>query len=84
LVIVKPESVRTTIEQAVDEATPKRPRRLNLDQPIVPSTGKPFSLTNDQIYGSSTFPEKSRAPALRPGGGWSRPIRRDRFSTGNK
>ena len=40
-----------SIEQAVEEATPKRPqRRLSLDRPIVPSTGKPFDLTNEQIY----------------------------------
>jgi hypothetical protein len=39
------------IERAVEESTPKRPsRRLNLDKPIVPSTGKPFDLTNEQIY----------------------------------
>ena len=30
--------------------------RLNLDPPIVPSTGKPFTLTNDQIYDLLEFP----------------------------
>jgi hypothetical protein len=46
-----------SIEQAVEEATPKRPRRhLNLDPPIVPSTGKPFDLTNEQIYDLIGFP----------------------------
>ena len=46
-----------SIEQAVEEATPKRPkRRLNLDKPIVPSTGKPFDLTNEQIYDLIEFP----------------------------
>jgi len=46
-----------SIEHAVEEATPKRPRRhLNLDKPIVPSTGKPFDLTNEQIYDLIDFP----------------------------
>lgn len=46
-----------SIEQAVEESTPKRPRRrLNLDKPIVPSTGKPFDLTNEQIYELIDFP----------------------------
>jgi len=46
-----------SIEQVVEESTPKRPRRrLNLDMPIVPSTGKPFDLTNEQIYDLIDFP----------------------------
>jgi len=46
-----------SIEQAVQESTPRRPpRRLNLDKPIVPSTGKPFDLTNEQIYDLIEFP----------------------------
>ena len=46
-----------SIEQAVEEADPKRPkRRLNLDKPIIPSTGKPFDLTNEQIYDLIDFP----------------------------
>ena len=46
-----------SIERAVEESTPKRPRRrLNLDKPIVPSTGKPFDLTNEQIYDLIDFP----------------------------
>lgn len=46
-----------SIEQAVEEATSKRPRRrLNLDKPIVPSSGKPFDLTNEQIYDLIDFP----------------------------
>jgi hypothetical protein len=45
------------IEQAIDEATPRRPRRhLKLDPPIVPSTGKPIDLTNEQIYDLIDFP----------------------------
>lgn len=46
-----------SIERAVDEAAPHRPkRRLSLDNPIVPSTGKPFDLTNEQIYDLIEFP----------------------------
>lgn len=46
-----------SIEQAVEEATPKRRRRhLSLNPPIVPSTGKPFDLTNEQIYDLIEFP----------------------------
>ena len=40
-----------SIEKAVEEATPRRQRRrLSLASPIVPSTGKPFALTNEQIH----------------------------------
>jgi len=45
-----------SIEQAVEESTPKRPRRLSLDPPIVPSRGKPFDLMNEQIYDLIEFP----------------------------
>jgi len=46
-----------SIEQAVEEAKPKRPRRhLKLDPPIVPSTGKTIDLTNEQIYELIDFP----------------------------
>lgn len=46
-----------SIERAVEESTPKRPRRrLNLDKPIVPSTGKPFDLSSEQIYDLIDFP----------------------------
>jgi len=46
-----------SIEQAVEEDTPKRPpRRLKLDPPIIPSTGKPIDLTNEQIYDLIDFP----------------------------
>ena len=46
-----------SIEQAVEEVKPRRPpRRLNLDKPIVPSRGKPFDLTNEQIYDLIEFP----------------------------
>jgi hypothetical protein len=51
------ESVRTSIEQSIASSEPKRPKkRLNLDRPIVPSRGKPFDLTNDQIYALIELP----------------------------
>ena len=46
-----------SIEHAVQATVPQRPkRRLRLDPPIVPSTGKPFDLTNAQIYDLIEFP----------------------------
>jgi hypothetical protein len=46
-----------SIERAVEDAAPHRPkRRLSLDKPIVPSTGKPFDLTNQQIHDLIEFP----------------------------
>jgi hypothetical protein len=46
-----------SIEHAVEESTPKRPRRhLSLNPPIVPSTGKPIDLTNEQISDLIDFP----------------------------
>jgi len=40
-----------SIEQAVQDALPeRRQRRLDLTRPIVPSRGKPFDLTNEQIH----------------------------------
>lgn len=46
-----------SIERAIDEITPQRPpRRLSLDPPIIPSRGKPFDLTNEQIYDLIEFP----------------------------
>jgi hypothetical protein len=45
------------IEKVVAEAQRPRPkRRLALDPPIVPSFGKPFDLTNEQIYDLIEFP----------------------------
>jgi len=45
------------IEQAIQQAEPVRPqRRLNLDPPIVPSTGRKIDLTNEQIYDLIEFP----------------------------
>jgi hypothetical protein len=39
------------IERAIEEPAPRQARRrLALDTPIVPSRGKPFSLTNEEIY----------------------------------
>ena len=46
-----------SIELAVQEVAPQRKkRRLRLDPPIVPSTGKPFDLSNAQIYDLIDFP----------------------------
>jgi hypothetical protein len=46
-----------SIERAVEDAAPQRPKkRLRLDHAIVPSTGKPFNLTNQQIYDLIEFP----------------------------
>lgn len=46
-----------SIEHVIESAEQQRPkRRLNLDPPIIPSTGKPFTLTNDQIYDIIEFP----------------------------
>jgi hypothetical protein len=43
--------VLESIERVVAESAPQRPkRRLSLDPPIVPSTGKSFDLTEAQIY----------------------------------
>ncbi len=40
-----------SIEQTLSKPTAGRPkRRLSLDPPIVPSTGKPFDMTNEEIY----------------------------------
>ena len=46
-----------SIERLVDESEPQRPqRRLDLEQPLIPSRGKPFDLTNEQIYELIEFP----------------------------
>jgi hypothetical protein len=46
-----------SIERTVDEAAPRRlKKRLNLDPPIVLSTGKRFDLTTEQIYDVIEFP----------------------------
>ncbi len=50
--------ILASIEQAVAQAEPARPRRrLSLDPPLVPAAGrKPFDLTNAQIYDLIEFP----------------------------
>jgi hypothetical protein len=49
--------ILASIERAVEEAEPARPqRRLSLDTPLVPSRGKKFDLTNEQIYDLIEFP----------------------------
>jgi hypothetical protein len=50
--------ILASIQRAVNESNPIRPRRrLSLDPPIVPGTGrKPFDLSNEQIYQIIEFP----------------------------
>jgi hypothetical protein len=46
-----------SIENAVSCSERQRPkRRLSLDSPLVPLTGKPITLTDDQIYAGIEFP----------------------------
>ena len=46
-----------SIESAVQEQEkPRRRKRLSLDPPIVPSRGKPFDLTSEQIHELIEFP----------------------------
>jgi hypothetical protein len=43
--------ILSSIEHAVSQGGPKRPkRRLSLGRPLVSSRGKPFNLTNAEIY----------------------------------
>lgn len=40
-----------SIERSVAQSAPqRRKRRLSLEKPIVPSRGKPFNLTESEIY----------------------------------
>jgi hypothetical protein len=50
--------ILASIEQAIAQAEPARPRRrLRLDPPIIPSAGRgPLDLTNEQIYDLIEFP----------------------------
>lgn len=51
--------ILASIEQSVKQAESReaRPRRrLNLDPPIVPSRGRKFDLTNEQIHELIEFP----------------------------
>ena len=50
--------ILASIERAVEDATPIRPRRrLSLDPPIVPAAKrKPFDLNDEQIYQLIEFP----------------------------
>jgi len=46
-----------SIERSLAESEPHRPRRrLKLDPPIVPSTGKPFNLPYEKIYAVIELP----------------------------
>ena len=43
--------VLKSIERVLEEPqSTRKKRRLSLDEPIVPSTGKPFDLTSQEIY----------------------------------
>ena len=45
------------IERAVAEPEPPRPpRRLNLDEPLIPPAGRKLNLTNEEIYELIEFP----------------------------
>lgn len=49
--------ILSSIESAVRATETQRPKkRLNLDKPIVASTGRPFTLTNEQVYDLIEFP----------------------------
>ena len=50
--------ILASIERAISETTPARPRRrLSLDPPLVRRSGrKPFDLSNEQIYSLIEFP----------------------------
>lgn len=46
-----------SIERAVEEAEPARPRRrLRLDPPLIPPAGRHIDLTNEQIHDLIDFP----------------------------
>jgi hypothetical protein len=46
-----------SIEAAVLAAPRQRPeKRLSLDEPLVPPTGKPIHPTDEQLYGGLEFP----------------------------
>lgn len=46
-----------SIERTVEEAEPAQPvRRLSLDPPLIPPTGRRIGLTNEQIYNLIDLP----------------------------
>jgi len=47
-----------SLERAVEEVEPPKrpPRRLSLDPPIIGTKGKPFNMTNEEIYDLLEFP----------------------------
>jgi len=46
-----------SLERAVEETAPERPpRRISLDPPIIGTKGKPFNMTNEEIYDLLEFP----------------------------
>lgn len=49
--------VLAAIERAVEEVPAKTGKRLDLrNHPLIPRTGKPIDLTNEQIYDLLQFP----------------------------
>lgn len=49
--------ILTSIEHAVEQSEPFRPRRrLSLDPPLIPPAGRRIDLTNQQIYDLIEFP----------------------------
>jgi len=45
------------IERAVDEVQPTRPaRRLSLDPPLIPPSGRTIDFTNEELYDIIDFP----------------------------
>jgi hypothetical protein len=46
-----------SIEAALEETSPRRARhRLSLEEPIVPSRGKAFDFSNEELYDFIDFP----------------------------
>ena len=49
--------ILASIEQAVEQAEPARPRRrLSLDPPLIPSAGRRIDLSNERVYDLIEFP----------------------------
>ena len=49
--------ILNSIEKALNESSPQRPtQRLSLEVAVVPSRGKSFDLTNEEVYDLIDFP----------------------------
>jgi metal-responsive CopG/Arc/MetJ family transcriptional regulator len=48
--------ILSSIERVIAEEPQPRKRRLSMDKAIIPSRGKIFDLTNEQIYDLIQFP----------------------------